>query len=151
METNLTMDLSDLIHDTLHTGDINLKSYSPLVLAYIGDCIYELVIRQMVISQGNRSVQQLHKDSSYYAQASTQSLMMRGLQELLTEEEHTIYRRGRNARSVTAAKNQSITDYRRATGFEAVMGYLYLGHQHKRMLELIEIGMKYLQEKSKEE
>ena len=74
-------------------------------------------------------------------QASAQSQMMRKIQEHLTEEEHVIYKRGRNAKSVSPAKNQSITDYRRATGFEALMGYLYLKKEWKRMLELVKIGL----------
>ena len=70
-------------------------------------------------------------------QASAQSEMMRVLQPLLTEEEHAVYRRGRNAKSVSPAKNQSLTDYRRATGFEALMGWLYLKREWKRMADLI--------------
>lgn len=146
MEKNVSLDLTELIHNSLHMQNVDVKSYSPLVLAYIGDCIYELVIRQLVMNKGNRAVQILHAESSHLVQASTQSLMMREMQEHLTVNEHAIYRRGRNAKSVTAAKNQSITDYRRATGFEALMGYLYLNHEHKRMLELIEIGLNSLDE-----
>ena len=79
-------------------------------------------------------------------QASAQSEMMRVLQPLLTEEEHAVYRRGRNAKSVSPAKNQSLTDYRRATGFEALMGYLYLKKDYARMMELVKMGLKSLEE-----
>lgn len=79
-------------------------------------------------------------------QASAQSEMMRVLQPLLTEEEHAVYRRGRNAKSVSPAKNQSLTDYRRATGFEALMGWLYLKREWKRMADLIKIGLDNLSE-----
>ncbi len=79
-------------------------------------------------------------------QASAQSQMMRVLQERLTEEEHAVYKRGRNAKSVSPAKNQSVTDYRRATGFEALMGYLYFKKEWKRMLELVKIGLESLEE-----
>ena len=72
--------------------------------------------------------------------------MMRVLQEELTEEEHSIYKRGRNSKSVAPAKNQSVTDYRRATGFEAVMGYLYLKKDYARMMELVKMGLKSLEE-----
>ena len=72
--------------------------------------------------------------------------MMRVLQERLTEEEHAVYKRGRNAKSVSPAKNQSVTDYRRATGFEALMGYLYFKKEWKRMLELVKIGLESLEE-----
>lgn len=110
-----------------------------LVLAYIGDCVYDLIIKSMVINQGNRQVQKLHRETSGYVQASAQSFMMRAMQEHLTEEEHAVYKRGRNAKSISPAKNQSITDYRRATGFEALVGYLYLKKQYERLLTLIKI------------
>lgn len=74
-------------------------------------------------------------------QASAQSEMMRAIQEVLTEEEHAIYRRGRNAKSVSPARNQSLTDYRRATGFEALVGWLYLKNDWKRIIDLVKIGL----------
>ena len=80
-------------------------------------------------------------------QASAQSRMMRAMQPHLTEEEHAIYRRGRNTRSVSAAKNQTITDYRRATGFEALVGYLFLKKRYARLMELVKIGLDSLEEK----
>lgn len=73
--------------------------------------------------------------------------MMRTMQEHLTEEEHAVYKRGRNAKSVSPAKNQSITDYRRATGFEALLGYLYLKKDYKRLLDLVKLGLESLEEK----
>ena len=90
--------------------EVDIKEYSPLTLAYIGDCIYDLIIKTLVINEGNRQVQKLHQKTSSYVQASAQSKMMRTMQEYLTEEEHAIYKRGRNAKSVSPAKNQSITD-----------------------------------------
>lgn len=123
------------------TGHADAKSCSSLVLAYIGDCVFDLVIKTRVAARGNRQVHALHEETSHYVQASAQSYMMRGIQEHLTEEEHAVYRRGRNVKSVSAAKNQSITDYRRATGFEALIGYLYLEHRYERLTELISIGL----------
>jgi len=73
------------------------------------------------------------------------------MQEHLTEEEHAVYKRGRNAKSISPAKNQSITDYRRATGFEALVGYLYLKKQYERLLTLIKIGLESLKENQGEE
>ena len=134
--------LKDLFE--LKEGDIN--AYSPLVLAYIGDSIYDLIIKTMVVNEGNAQVQKLHQKTSSLVQASTQSLMMRTMQEHLTEEEHGVYKRGRNAKSVSPAKNQSVTDYRRATGFEALMGYLYLKKDWKRMLERVKIGLDSIKE-----
>ena len=89
----------------------------------------------------------LHEETSSYVQDSAQSRMMRAMQPHLTEEEHAIYRRGRNTRSVSAAKNQTITDYRRATGFEALVGYLFLKKRYARLMELVKIGLDSLEEK----
>ena len=125
---------------------MDVQEYSPLTLAYNGDGIYDLVIRTLVINRGNKQVQKLHQETSALVQASAQSRMMRVLQDKLTEEEHAVYKRGRNAKSVSPAKNQSVTDYRRATGFEALMGYLYLKKDWKRMLELIRDGLESLEE-----
>lgn len=79
-------------------------------------------------------------------QASAQSEMMRVIQGVLTEEEHAVYRRGRNAKSVSPARNQSLTDYRRATGFEALIGWLYLKSDWKRIIDLVKIGLIHLDE-----
>lgn len=125
--------------------DVDVREYSPLTLAYIGDAVYDLIIKSLMINEGNQPVQKLHQQTSSYVQASAQSKMMRRLQEELTEEEHAIYRRGRNSKSVSPAKNQSVTDYRRATGFEALLGYLYLKKDWKRMLELVKTGLDYFE------
>ena len=126
--------------------EVDIKEYSPLSLAYIGDSIYDLIIKSLVLSEGNRPVQKLHQKTSAYVRASTQSLMMRAMQEHLTEEEHAVYKRGRNAKSVSPAKNQSVTDYRRATGFEALLGFLYLKKDWKRLLDLVKIGLDSLEQ-----
>ena len=146
MEKSITMDFRDCIENVLQLKEVDVKQYSPLVLAYIGDCVYDLIIKTMVINGGNKQVHKLHEETSSYVQASTQSLMMRTMQEHLNEEEHAIYRRGRNAKSVSPAKNQSITDYRRATGFEALIGYLYLKRDYKRLMDLVKIGLDSLEE-----
>lgn len=119
----------------------DIKTYSPLALAYIGDGIYELFIRTIVISEGNCQPEKLHKKSSSLVKAEKQSQMMGVIEPLLTEEELAIFKRGRNARSYTMAKNATMSDYRRATGFEALMGYLYLTDQMNRMIDLIKIGL----------
>ena len=122
-------------------SEIDIRTYSPLVLAYIGDGIYELMVRTVLVGQGNRQASTLHKKASSYVKASTQSAMILAVQEELTEEEHQVYKRGRNAKTVTMAKHESMHDYRHATGFEALMGYLYLTNQSKRMIDLIKMGM----------
>lgn len=150
MEKSVTMDFHEYIRESLGLPDMGAEVYSPLVLAYIGDCVFDLVIKSMVISHGNKQVQKLHEETSKYVQASAQSAMMRAMQPHLTEEEHAVYRRGRNTRSVSPAKNQSITDYRRATGFEALLGQLYLRKEYGRLMELVKIGLDSLEEAGNE-
>ena len=141
MGESITNEFQNYIDEVLDLKDVDIKTYSPLVLAYIGDCVYDLIIKSMMINKGNNKVNKLHEMTSSYVQASAQSFMMRAMQEHLTETEHAVYRRGRNAKSVSPAKNQSITDYRRATGFEALLGYLYLNKEYKRLVDLVKIGL----------
>ena len=121
--------------------EVNAKQYSPLTLAYIGDAVYELVIRTILVSRANTPVNRLHHRASSLVKAEKQSELIGILEPLFTAEEEHIYKRGRNAKSYTSAKNANITDYRRATGFEAVMGYLYLKGDYRRMLDLIRQGI----------
>lgn len=122
--------------------DRDLRTYSPLTLAYIGDGIYELVIRTILVKKGNCPVNQLHKKASGLVKAAAQSGMMEIIEPMLTEEEHSVYKRGRNAHSPTMAKHATMSDYRRATGFEALMGYLYLKEDFARITELVRAGIK---------
>lgn len=128
------------IKTTFNTPDINPDQYSPLTLAYMGDCAYEIVIRTLLVHKGNTHVDRLNKRASNLAKAATQSQMITSIMENLTEEEVTIYKRGRNAKSYTSAKNASINDYRRATGFEALIGWHYLKGNFERMTEIIRLG-----------
>ena len=130
------------IKELFHLEDRDLRTYSPLTLAYIGDGVYELVIRTILVKKGNCPVNQLHKRASNLVKAGTQSHMMEILEPMLTEEELAVYKRGRNAHSPTMAKHATMADYRRATGFEALMGYLYLTGQIDRMLQLIKDGIR---------
>ncbi|MDD3360617.1 MAG: ribonuclease III domain-containing protein [Hespellia sp.] len=151
MEKSITFDFTEYMQEVFELPEADARNYSPLTLAYIGDCIYDLIIKTINVSHGNKQVQKLHKETSALVQASAQSLMMRKMQEELTEEEHAVYKRGRNAKSVSPAKNQSITDYRRATGFEALLGYLYLKKEWKRMIDLVKIGLDSLEDGEKYE
>lgn len=146
MEKSVGFEFDSYMHELFQMEEVDINTYSPLTLAYIGDSIYDLIIKSLIISHGNKQVNKLHKETSRLVQASAQSLMMRTMQEHLTEEEHAIYRRGRNAKSISPAKNQSITDYRRATGFEALLGYLYLKKEWKRLLDLVKIGLDSIEE-----
>ena len=103
-------------------GNTDIKTYSPLTLAYIGDAVYEIVIRTILVEKGNAQVNKLHQRASKLVKASAQSEIIEKLKEDLTEEELAVYKRGRNAKSYTMAKNATMSDYRRATGFEALMG-----------------------------
>ena len=146
MEESITMELDSYLCEVFQTEEHDIRSYSPLALAFIGDCVYDLVIKSLIIRKENRPVNVMQKETSRLVQASAQSAMMRVMQEHLTEEEHAVYRRGRNAKSVSPAKNQSITDYRRATGFEALIGYLYLKKNYRRIVDLIKTGLVGLEE-----
>lgn len=147
MEESVAWQFDCLMEEMFRMREADVREYSPLTLAYIGDSIFDLIIKSLVVNEGNQPVQKLHLRTSRFVQASAQSRMMRVIQEELTEEEHAVYKRGRNTKSVSPAKNQSVTDYRRATGFEALLGYLYLKKEWKRMLELVKIGLESIEER----
>ena len=136
METNLIQ-----LKELFHLEDQDLRSYSPLTLAYIGDGVYELIIRTILVKKGNCPVNRLHKKASSLVKAGAQSAIMEVIEEELTPEELSVYRRGRNAHSPTMAKHATMADYRRSTGFEALMGYLYLKEDYTRMLTLVRMGI----------
>ena len=130
-----SIELADQIKEKLNLREIDANLLSPLVLAYIGDAIYEVVIRTKIISDTDTTVNKLHLMSTKLVKAHAQAEIVKSLE--LTEEEEKIYKRGRNAKSYTKAKNATLQDYRNATGFEALMGYLYLTGKEDRMLSLI--------------
>lgn len=130
----------------LELKPVDVRTYSPLVLAYIGDAVYELVIRTKVVNGGSMQVSKMHKKSSALVQAGAQAEMIRLLEEELDEEELAVYRRGRNARSATMAKHATMIDYRRATGLEALVGYLYLTGRYSRLMELLHAGLEKMGE-----
>ena len=120
---------------------VDAGSYSPLALAYIGDAVYEVLIRTRVMNQGNMQVSKMHKKSAELVKAPTQAEIIKLLLDELSQEETVVYKRGRNARSATMPKNATMTEYRMATGFEALVGYLYLEGRHDRLLKLIHDGL----------
>lgn len=119
----------------------DVRTYSPLTLAYIGDAVYEVIIRTVVVERANRPANALHHITVKYVSAGAQSRIIQALMEELTEEEQAVYRRGKNAKPHTTAKNASLSDYMKATGFEAVIGYLYLTGQTDRVLKLVKLGI----------
>lgn len=128
--------------------DYDVRAYSPLTLAFLGDSVYELLIRSMIVIRANTNPNHLNKMSSGLAKAATQAEMMHIIMDQLTEEELAVYKRGRNAHSATKAKNATVTDYRTATGFEALMGYLYLKGDLKRIIDLVRMGLDGRKEKT---
>ena len=113
MEKSVEWEFDTYMQEIFRMKEVDIKEYSPLTLAYIGDCIYDLIIKTLVINEGNRQVQKLHQKTSSYVQASAQSKMMRTMQEHLTEEEHAIYKRGRNVYRRRRTSRSQITDVRR--------------------------------------
>lgn len=140
--------INSYIREQFHIRDVDIKTYSPLTLAYIGDEIYDLIIRSIVVGRGNTKAGHLHHATSQLVKAHAQSQMMHTIEPLLDEEEAEIYRRGRNAKSPTMAKNATMSDYRRATGFEALMGYLYLEDRFERIIALVREALAHYDEKT---
>ena len=125
------------VREAFSITDVDVQTYSPLTLAFIGDGIYDLIIRTIVVGKGNTKPAKLHHETASMVKAAAQARYMDVIEPKLTQEEEAVFKRGRNANSPTMAKNASMADYRRATGFEALMGYLYLTDQTDRMLALI--------------
>ena len=117
--------------------ETDFSQYAPLALAYIGDAVYDLIIRDRVVREGSRQVNKLHRETIHYVNAGAQSKLVQELLPRLTEQEMRIYKRGRNAVSHTVPKNQDVGDYRRATGFEALIGWLFLCGNYARIMELL--------------
>ncbi len=116
----------------------NAKQYSPLTLAFLGDAVYSLLVRNMLTIEANKPTGKLHKESIKYVNASFQAQMIKELTDTLTEDELAIFKRGRNSHSNHSPKNQSDGDYRYATGLESLYGYLYLCGKTDRIKELFE-------------
>ena len=114
----------------------SVNSYSALGLAYIGDAVYELMIRRHVIEEANRPVEKLHRAAVKYVNAAAQAALVDSVMDKLTEDELAVYKRGRNSKPNTMPKNQSSADYHKATGFEALVGWLYLQGNTDRINEL---------------
>lgn len=126
------------------------KQLNGLALAYVGDAIYETYIRDHLVRTGQTRPNKLHHQATHYVSAKAQAMLIQKMldTDLLTVEEVAIYRRGRNAKSYTSAKNTSIMTYRMSTGFEALMGYLHLLEQKNRLEELITWCIKEVGEKN---
>ena len=125
------------IHKEFGGGGVDIRTYSPLTLAYIGDAVYEIIIRTLIVEKGQRAANTLHKHTTKVVCAQTQAKMIDAVYESLTQEEQDIYRRGKNTKLHSSAKNASLADYRKATGFEALCGYLFLQDDTARITQII--------------
>ena len=146
LSINENITQTGMIADSLKTEKVtDIRQIPALTLAYLGDAIYELVLRTMLVEQGMSHVDSLNKKASGYAKAPTQAKIFRIIEESLTEEELGFYKRGRNAKSGSVAKSGTVMDYRMATGFESMLGYLYLSGRQDRILELVKQGINGLE------
>jgi len=120
---------------------MDVMTLNPLVLAYIGDAVYEAYIRTMLVINVRTNVNMLHKMSIKYVKAKAQSDIVHRISDKLTQDEQDVVRRGRNAKSATVPKHAEVTDYRYSTGFEALIGYLYLVNNLERLMEILRISV----------
>lgn len=126
---------------------LNPKNYSPITLAYIGDTVYDLFVRTKILEKGERQINDIHKDAIETVSAKAQARSVHNIEEYLTEEEKGILKWGRNAKSGHVPKNADAVDYRWATGFEALIGYLYLDNRIERLEEILNLA--YLNKEDK--
>lgn len=128
------------MNDILYRFRVNSKippdQYSPLTLAYLGDCVYELYVRSHLLQKGNAPINILHKRATKFVKASAQAEFFCKIEDKLTEKEKDIYKRGRNAKS-RPPKNADMMEYKIATGLEALIGYLYLSNAEERLCVLL--------------
>lgn len=134
-------DSLSVIKEGFELPDMVPAQMAGLTLAYIGDCIYELVVRTVLIEKGISHVSELSKKATGIVRAEAQKNVFHVIEPELTEEELAAFKRGRNVKSSTSAKHASIQDYRVATGFEALMGYLYMSGRMDRIVELVRKGL----------
>lgn len=118
----------------------DILALNPLVLAFIGDAVQQLMVRTRLAATSTSKAGELHKLATAEIKAPAQAIVMDRLMPHLTEAEHDVYRRTRNTKMNTVAKNASIADYKKASGYEAVIGYLYLLGRNERLQELVELS-----------
>lgn len=126
-------------------GETDIRTYSPLTFAYIGDAVFEMVVRTVIVEQGQRPAETLHKHTTKIVCAETQAKLIEAVYDTLSEEEQNVYRRGRNTKTNSTAKNASLSDYKKATGFEALCGYLFLKNDMARVIAIIKSALELAQ------
>ncbi len=134
-------DIIGNIREDFDIKPIEVMSLQPLVLAYIGDAVYEAYVRTMLVVNKKTNVNMLHKMSVKYVKAKAQSDIVKRIMDKLTAEEQDVVRRGRNAKSATVPKHAEVTDYRYSTGYEALIGYLYLTKQTGRLMDILRMSV----------
>ena len=127
----------ELINRRRKEADVN--TMSPLIWAYIGDSVYELYIRMYLVNNSKAKPHKLHVESIKYVKAKAQADILKRIEKTLTEKELEIIKRGRNAENHHLPKNATVQDYMYSTGFEALIGYLYLTKQDERLSEILKM------------
>lgn len=118
---------------------VDIREMNPLSLAFMGDGVLELLVRQHLVERSRLLPGKLHAEAVHYVSARSQFLEMKLLEPMLTEEEHAVFRRGKNANKATVAKHASVEEYRTSTGFECLLGWLYLKGRNERIMELMDV------------
>lgn len=126
------------VKETLHTTQNNAKLHSPAQLAFAGDAVYEMLVRAYIVKNFDYNVNIMHREAIKFVKAAAQAKFIKELDPILTEEERKMVKRGRNSKVTSAPKNQDMIDYRYATGFETLFGYLYLRNESERILYLFD-------------
>ncbi len=137
----MAQSLKEQISAAFSVKEADLRTYSPLTLAFLGDAVFSLIIRTAVVAEGNRPADRLHRRTSEYVCAARQAQIADAIQDLLTEEEQKAFRRGGNANPAHHARNASLADYMKATALETLCGYLYMQGNLNRVIELIHEGI----------
>lgn len=125
-------------------GKTDIRTYSPSTFAYIGDAVFEIIIRAVIVDRGQRPLNALHGQTTKIVCAETQAKMADVVYDTLSSEEKDIYRRGKNSKINSSAKNSSIEDYKKATGFEALCGYLFLKNDTERIAAIVKSALELL-------
>lgn len=134
---NTSNSLLKNIHFFFPVEEKDIRTIAPLKLAYLGDAVFEIIIRTLTLDTTGGPVKNLHKKSSSLVNAASQAALAAAMLPLMTEEEASVFRHGRNAKTSSVAKHADIHDYRNATGLEALFGYLYLSDRMDRATELL--------------
>lgn len=142
--TKTVENLSKMIKNNIK--DIEIKMFNPPLLAYIGDAVFELFIRTLVVAEGSSQAGEAHKKAVSFVKAKSQAKIIEGIHDYLTEEEKRIVKRGRNAKTGSMPRHAEVMEYKYATGFECLLGYLYLNGQIIRLFEILSYAVKTMKE-----